>query len=132
MLARAWTRRERPSELFDHAVVWLRYAKMLLPGLSVLGRLVSEVRADADTRMHDTIAEQVTTELQASLDRLLVVDDDVRVSPLQNLRRAPSVASGRQLVRALRRIEEVRAVGALAVDVLAIPEARVEALARPG
>lgn len=132
MLARAWTRRERPSELFDHAVVWLRDAKVPLPGLSVLTRLVSEVRADADTRMYDTIADQVAAELRATLDRLLVVDDDARVSPLQQLRRVPTVASGRQLVRALRRVEEVRAVGALVVDVSAIPDARVEALARHG
>ena len=41
---RAWTHAEGPKALFDHAVGWLRRNRVLLPGVSVLARQVSEVR----------------------------------------------------------------------------------------
>ena len=59
LAASAWTRRERPSELFNHAVVWLRDGKVLLPGVSVLTRLVSELRAGADQQVYSMITAGV-------------------------------------------------------------------------
>ncbi|MFD1546516.1 DUF4158 domain-containing protein [Nonomuraea guangzhouensis] len=51
---RAWTHAEGPKALFDHAVGWLRRNRVLLPGVSVLARQVSEVRKVADRRLHHT------------------------------------------------------------------------------
>ncbi|APU15075.1 MULTISPECIES: DUF4158 domain-containing protein [Actinoalloteichus] len=45
---RAWTHAEGPVALFNQAVGWLRRHRVLLPGVSVLARKVSEVRALAD------------------------------------------------------------------------------------
>lgn len=42
---RAWTHAEGPVALFNQAVGWLRRNRVLLPGVSVLARQVSEVRA---------------------------------------------------------------------------------------
>lgn len=53
---RAWTHAEGPVALFDHAVAWLRRHRVLLPGVSVLARQVSEVRAVAEKRLHATVA----------------------------------------------------------------------------
>lgn len=53
---RAWTHLEGPKALFDHAVGWLRRNRVLLPGVSVLARQVSEVRKVADKRLHATVA----------------------------------------------------------------------------
>jgi hypothetical protein len=131
LAARAWTRRERPSELFDHAVVWLRSQRVLLPGSSVLERFVSEARSDADRLMYARITGAVSRDVLDRLDGLLVVGDG-RLSALERLRRAPTVASGRQLVLALERVVEVRDVGAHLVDVGDVPASRVEAMARYG
>lgn len=48
---------EGPKELFDHAVGSLRRHRVLLPGVSVLARQVSEVRTIADKRLHTTVAK---------------------------------------------------------------------------
>ncbi|MFI6704526.1 Tn3 family transposase [Streptomyces sp. NPDC050509] len=53
---RAWTHAEGPKALFDHAVGWLRRNRVLLPGVSVLARQVSDVRKVADRRLHATVA----------------------------------------------------------------------------
>ncbi|WTC61698.1 DUF4158 domain-containing protein [Streptomyces anulatus] len=53
---RARTHAEGPVALFDHAVAWLRRHRVLLPGVSVLARQVSEVRVVAEKRLHATVA----------------------------------------------------------------------------
>ena len=50
--SRAWTSPEGPTAVVDRAVVWLREHKVLLPGVSVLTRLVSEVRTEQADRLY--------------------------------------------------------------------------------
>ena len=134
LTARAWTRAERPGALFDQAVAWLRGERVLLPGVSVLARLVAEVRADAAARLHEVLAGQVDVALRARLEALLAVPNGDRFSELDRLRRAPTRASGREMARALDRAAEIAAVGAGAgaLDVGEVPPGRVEALAPAG
>ena len=53
--ARAWTSPEGPVRLFERAVLWLRERKVLLPGVSTLTRLVLEVRAGGNDRLHSML-----------------------------------------------------------------------------
>jgi len=75
--ARAWTRTEGQRALFDQSVAWLRGQKILLPGASILARLVSEVRNSEQDRLHQVIAS-------AAADVMLIVgfplDDPSRPS----------------------------------------------------
>lgn len=132
LAARAWTRPERPTVLFDQAVAWLRTNRVLLPGVSVLARLVAEVRAEAGDRLHVLLAGKVTPELARRLEGLLVVAQAERSSDLDRLRQAPTRASGPQMVRALDRAAEVTALGAGQLDISDIPPGRIEGLARNG
>lgn len=50
LYGRAWTHAEGPVALFNHAVTWLRRHRVLLPGVSVLTRQVSEARTAAERR----------------------------------------------------------------------------------
>ena len=133
--ARAWTRAEGPRALFDQAVAWLREQKVLLPGASILARLVAEIRVAAADRLHEVIAAAAAAadpELPGRLDKLLVVSEGTRVSELERLRRAPARASAPQMVRSLDRASEVLAIGAGRADLAGVPANRVEVLARYG
>ncbi|SBV03690.1 hypothetical protein YW3DRAFT_07096 [Streptomyces sp. MnatMP-M77] len=55
---RGRTQRARKS-LFHHAVGWLRSNRVLLPGVSMLGTHVADVRKAADKRLHATVAGDV-------------------------------------------------------------------------
>jgi hypothetical protein len=48
MSARAWIHAEGAVALFEQAKAWLRRERVLLPGVTVLARLVASVREDAD------------------------------------------------------------------------------------
>ena len=116
LTARAWTRAERPTQLFDQGVAWLRAERVLLPGVSVLARLVAEVRGAADDRLYSVLAGRVSPALGRGLDDLLTVPADSRSSGLERLRRAPTRASGPEMVRALERAAEIAGLGAGGVD----------------
>ena len=134
LAARAWTRTERPVALFDRAVAWLRARRVLLPGVSVLARLVAEVRVSAAERFHSALAlaAEGVDGLPGRLDGLLVVADGMRASELERLRRAPVRASGTEMVRALERVAELNGLGAGGVTVEGVPPGRLEVLARYG
>lgn len=57
MSARAWIHAEGAVALFEQAKAWLRRERVLLPGVSVLTRLVSSVRDEADRRVYRSLAE---------------------------------------------------------------------------
>ena len=71
--ARAWTTAERPSVLFDLATARLIEAKVLLPGASVLARLIAAARDQATERLYATLAAALTPGQRKRLRALLDV-----------------------------------------------------------
>lgn len=135
LAARAWTRVETAKALFDAAVAWLWHQRVLLPGASVLARLVAEHRERAAEQLHTTLHQAAGTadvELPARLTGLLAVPDGKRVSELERLRKGPTRVSGRSMTQALDRASELAGLGAGEVDVSTVPANRLEALARDG
>jgi TnpA family transposase len=127
---RAWISAERPGVLFDLATARLIDRKVLLPGVTVLARLVAQVRDKAASRLWRTLARTLKPRQAARLETLLVADERSRQSPLERLRRAPTRVSVAGLVEALERLQEIRALGVSHIDLSAVPPVRVQVLAR--
>ena len=132
LAARTATRTERPTIVFDQAVTWLRREKVLLPGVSLVTRLVAEARAEANERLFSLLSDRMNAGLAARLDALVDSVREERVSGLGELRRAPVRASGPEMVKALERVAAVTAVGASTLDLAGITPGRLDVLARHG
>ena len=90
-----WALEEGPRALFDRAVLWLIEHRVLLPGITVLARLVAEVRAGEHERIHGLLADAPTAEQLEGFERLLGVPEDARTSELDQLRGGKVSISGR-------------------------------------
>jgi len=117
----AWADEVASSVLFRAAHRQLLARQILLPGHSVLVRLVATVRERATRRVHSRLARAAGPELRAQLDKLLLVPEGQRRSELDLLRRPPFTPTITGLVRALDRLERVRALGAGQLDLSGYP-----------
>ncbi|MEU2721863.1 hypothetical protein [Streptomyces smyrnaeus] len=83
--------------LFNHAVMWLRKNRVLLPGVSVLARQVPEARTAAERRLYKAVARATVrtgAALAPALAELLVVPEGRRVPELERLRTPPVKSTG--------------------------------------
>ena len=129
---RAWTTGEGTRLLFGGAVAWLRERRVLLPGVSMLTRLVATVREATTQRLWDTLAAKVDPAQARRLDGLLNVPPDGRLSDLERLRKGPTATSGKGMAAALERVAEVGALGFAGVAIDDVPQRRLVDLARWG
>jgi len=132
LYTRAWLSAERPSVLFDFATARLVERKVLLPGVTVLARLVARIRDRAAIQLWRRLAQLPNAGQQAKLEALVHVPDGARSSPLDQLRRAPARVSGPALLDALQRVDAIRAIGVGDLPVDHLPPNRLRALARYG
>lgn len=130
LYTRAWVAGERPSVLFDLATARLVDRQVLLPGVTVLTRLVAQVRDRAATRLWRTLSAAPSVSQRVRLQGLLAVAEGTRYSALDRLRRGPTSVSASGLLAALERAGEVRGLGVSRVDVSSVPAGRLAGLAR--
>ena len=130
LYSRAWLSAEWPSLLFDLATARLVERKVLLPGVTMLERLVGRVRERAARRLWGLLATLPTALQRACLEGLLDVPEGARQSPLDRLRGGPHRASAPALLGALNRPHEIRAVEVSDIDLEWFPPTRIQALPR--
>ena len=126
----AWLSSEQPSVLFDLATARLVERQVLLPGVSILARLVVRIRERANTRLYRKLARKPSAEQRDQLKELLVVPAGARRSTLDRLRRGPTQPTAVGLLEALRRLIDVRGLSVGELDLSDIPAGRLKGLAR--
>lgn len=129
LTARARMMADRPGVLVDLATARLLEARVLLPGPSLLERLVAGVRDAAARQLNNELAALVDTQALVRLRGLLVVDPVSRTSSLERLRRGPSSVTTGGLLGALGRLAEIERFGVAGLDLSGLPAVRVAALA---
>jgi len=130
LYSRAWISNERPSLLFDIGTAWLIQHKVLLPGATVLQRLIIDIRERASNQLWSRLALLPTREQKANLEALLVVSQGQRASPFDRYRKGPVRVSGPSFIAAIERYVELRAYGIQDLDFAGIPPIRFKAIAR--
>ncbi len=132
LFARSWTTGEGPKALFDGAIGWLRQRQVLLPGVSVLARLVAKVRDEATSQVWRSLSDSLTSGQAAELDALLDVEDGARTCRFDRLRKGPGKPSGPAMIKALERVAEVTGVSGSMIDPGVVPPRRLAELGRYG
>jgi TnpA family transposase len=129
LYALCWTGTERPSALFERAMTWLLTHKVLLPGISVLERFVSKVRARVEKRLWRLLGQAASDEQCKRLENLLIIPEGSHTSLLDRLRSGPFTVNPTALSRAIRRLQAIREIG-IALPTARIPQNRIASLAR--
>lgn len=131
LYARSWIANERPSVLFDHATAWLIENKVLLPGVSVLSRLIAEIRDRATQRLWAKLTAMLSDNHKELLHSLLEFDEKgIRWSLIEKLRRGPTTISGPAFVSAVKRYQKVIEFSIPTEAFELLPTARVKSIAR--
>jgi hypothetical protein len=129
---RSWLSTEPPSVLFDLATAWLVERQVLLPGVTVLERLVTRIRERANMRLYRKLAALPSDDQRGRLQQLLVVPAGSRRSPLDQLCRGPAQPTAAGLVDALQRLRAARELGVSEFDLSGLPPGRLKQLACSG
>jgi hypothetical protein len=122
--ARLWATPERPGVSFDRTTAWLVERRVLLPGATVLARLVTSAREATTERLLLSLGGRMSPDQTVGLEMLLVVEEDSRASRLERLRQAPTRVSSTGMVSALERVGHVEALGVSAVGVIVLRRSR--------
>lgn len=129
LYSKVWLNDERPSVLFDLATSRLIHQKILLPGASVLTRLVARIRSRASLGIYQELAKGLTDDQQKALLSLIETPTNERLSLLDKLRRAPTHVSSVSLKSALERIETLRELKVSQIKTPGVPLSRKTKLA---
>ena len=130
LYARAWLSNERPTLMFDFAMAWLVDNKILLPGVSTLSRLISEIRERTANRLWKRLSALPTQEQKDKLETLLQVPEDKRTSRFDYYRKGPTTISSPAFIVAIKRFIDLKAFNLCDLNFSRIPPVRLKNLAR--
>jgi TnpA family transposase len=126
LVARA-VEHDAPSVLLSLAVEHLRPRRLLRPSLDVLLRMVTDARARAHEAIEALLADQLPGARREELDRLLAGASG-QASEIADLRTRAKRAGVRELRGQVARYRRLVELGALEIDLGALPPARRRAL----
>jgi len=130
LYALCWSGDDQPGRLIDQAATWLIVNKILLPGITVLERLISTIRDRARSRLWRRLVAGLNADQRARIARLFNDDDSSAFAALDALRTVPARRAPTELMRHLDRLDAVRAFDLRPTPPKGVPAATLEGLAR--
>ena len=127
---RAWVSADSPSILFDITTAQLLENKILLPGVTILARLIASVRERVEQRLYLQLSKLPNQEQIQQLESLLIVTETSRKTFLEHWRTSPTRISSPALVNALRKLENIQDLSIGKLDISRIPRNRLKSLAK--
>jgi len=125
-----WFGTERPGMMFERAIAWLSERKILLPGITVLTRLVAQAKDRTSRRLWVKIAALIPKKQKGLLEDLLTIPADDRYSILDQLKNGPRRISSNALIAAINRYNNIKALGINRLSFSQIPKNKLIHLAR--
>lgn len=116
--------------LFDLATARCIEQKILLPGVSVLTRLVATVRDRASENLWRKLADLPNIEQRKQLENLLQSDSKTKKTHLEHLSTPPFTISTMGIKHSLFRLQELRQLETTNLDTSGVPIKRLQQLAR--
>jgi len=102
---------ELPEELFRRAESYLLSERIMLPGPSVLERLVISVCAKAHEQVFEKIYKRLSAEMKDSIDKLLAAPENEQRSYFQKMKEYPPSATISSLKEYLSRYQTLEDTG---------------------
>jgi len=100
-----------PTELFQKAEQYLLDNRVLLPGPSVLERLIMHVCSDVHSQLFEAVFRRLSPELRQAIDRLLAVPEGEQRSDFFHLKEYPPAPSISSIQSYLQRYQTVAETG---------------------
>lgn len=124
-----WLSAERPSVLFEIAVNRCKEQKILLPGITVLERLVSEIRESANSRLWRKLSSLPDINQKNALEMLLVANNKNKTG-MESFYSPVTHESPTGFLRAIMRFNTIYSIGAYQWNISKIPMGKIRNLSR--
>lgn len=105
-----------PDELFLRAERYLLSTKIILPGPSVMERLIISVCSDAHERLFESLYERLSPEIKRAIDELLIASAEDQRSLFYLLKEYPPSATITSIQRYLERYRALDSTGIDAIE----------------
>jgi TnpA family transposase len=119
-----------PDDLPQHTEEHLRAGLIVLPGVTVLDRLVTAATIKAEEELHEALIARLTPDSKGRILSLLVIPEGDKITPFQQLLQAARRPSPDALARELDHLEQVRALIPESLDLSDLPQLLIERWAR--
>jgi TnpA family transposase len=130
LYALCWSGDDHPGPLVERAASWLVVNKVLLPGVSVLERLVSRIRDRAQKRLWKRLVAALDDKQRERIAKLFDETCETSLVALDALRTVPTKRSSSEFLQHLDRLEAIRAFDLRPSPPKGVPAASLERLAR--
>ena len=105
-----------PNDLFHQAEEYLLTNRTLLPGTSVLERLIIHICSEAHAQLFESIYQRLSPDLRKAIDQLLTVPKGERLSTFSHLKAYPPEAKISSLRSYLQQYQALEAIGIDTID----------------